>query len=66
MQTSGPVVLVAQQRGGRSQPPALLRCWATLTNPRQARIGDRQTNDQICIISIISILNSITEISYQL
>ena len=33
----------------RSQPPALLRCWAIQANARQVRVSDRQTN---VIISI--------------
>ena len=48
-----PVVRVAQQRCGRSRPPALLRCWAIQAISRQVRVHDRQATERI--ISIISI-----------
>ena len=48
-----PVVRVAQQRCGRSRPPALLRWWAIQAISRQVRVHDRQATERI--ISIISI-----------
>ena len=35
---------LAQQRSGRSRPPALLRCWISQASARSVRVGNRQTN----------------------